>query len=292
MTKTKFRNLQRLLLIIVLCGTAGHASTAAAFSTEDKAQILYVGDSLAANTLNSVRFWLQATDHADVLSDGAIFPGTALCDFLEGQPTTPNGRAVETLRTLVQRARPDLIVLQFWGNRATPCMTAPASDDYYAKYARDAESAVSEIETAARDIGLPRPRILWVLQGPDSADRERPRRLNDTYAATAARHGDRTTDAGWTVSMAAYPYDNQAHDRYQWTQFLPCNDWERATNDSLHLCTQPEAYGGVTQLHRDDDPIHFCLGEAYLFFNCDAPSPAIDRYGMRIANDSSTWLGL
>jgi hypothetical protein len=289
---TRIGNLQVLLLIGLQCVAAGQASTAAAFSPEDKAQILYAGDSLAANTLNSVRFWLQATNNADVLSDGSIFPGMALCDFLEGEPTSPNGRAVQTLRTLVQSARPDLVVLQFWGNRFTPCMTAPSASDYYAKYERDAEAAVREIETAARDIGLSRPRILWVLQGPDSGARERPQRLNDTYAAAAARHGDRTSDAGWTVSMAAYPYDNQPHDRYQWTQFLPCNDWERSTNDSLHLCTQPESFGGVTQLHRDDDAVHFCLGEAYLFFNCSAPSPAIDRYGMRISEDASVWLAL
>lgn len=167
-----------------------------------------------------------------------------------------------------------------------------AGGDYYAKYARDAEAAVTEIESAARDAGLARPRILWALRGPDAGDRDRPRRLNETYAATAARHADRTSDAGWTVSMAAYPYDNQPHDRYQWTQFLPCNDWERATNDQLQLCTHPEAYGGVTQLHRDDDSVHFCLGETYLFFDCNAPSPAIDRYGMRVARDSSSWLGI
>jgi hypothetical protein len=66
--------------------------------------------------------------------------------------------------------------------------------------------------------------------------------------------------------MAAYPYDNQPHDRYKWTQFLPCNDWERNTQDQLHLCTHSEAYGGVTQLHRDGDSIHFCVGRTTTFF--------------------------
>ena len=275
-----------------LLGLWLRAGTAAADAAEDRAQVLYVGDSLAANTLNSVRFWIQSTGAADVVSDGAIFPGMALCDFLEGEPTSPDGRAVQTLRTLVQSALPDLVILQFWGNRGTPCMTAAGAGEYFAKYQRDAEAAVVEIETAARESGLSRPRILWVLQGPDAGDRSRPERLNDIYAAAAARHGDRVSDAGWTISMAAYPYVNQPRDRYQWTKFLPCTEWERSTHDTLQLCTQPEAFGGVAQLHRDDDAVHFCLGETFLFFDCDTPSPAIDRYGMRISADATAWLGL
>src|SRR3954463_1019244 len=109
--------------LITLSLIAARSATAQAFSPEDQARVLYAGDSLAANTLNSVRFWVQATGKAEVASDGAIFPGMALCDFLEGQPTSPDGRAVDTLRTLVQAQRPDLVILQFWGNRGTPCMT-------------------------------------------------------------------------------------------------------------------------------------------------------------------------
>jgi hypothetical protein len=70
---------------------------------------------------------------------------------------------------------------------------------------------------------------------------------------------------------------------------LPCSDFERTWG----YCTHPEAYGGVTQLHKSNDPVHFCIGNASDWgISCDATSPGIVRYGMRIAHDANTWLGI
>jgi hypothetical protein len=262
------------------------AARVSAFSSTDKARILYVGDSLAAETLNTVAWWTQITGKAQLSS--SIFPGMALCDFLDGKPA---GMAPEAkLRAQVRTVRPHLVILQFWGNAFTQCMagTGVGTEAYYNQYFWDSLNAILQIEAGAADAGIPRPGILWVLQGPDSGNRDRTRRLNDGYAFAAAFRGDRTSDAGWDVSMAAYPYPNAPHDRYQWTQFLPCTDFER----QVGYCTHPQAYGGVTQLHKTGDAVHFCLGNTFLFFNCDAISPGILRYGMRIAHDANVWLGL
>jgi hypothetical protein len=58
-----------------------------------------------------------------------------------------------------------------------------------------------------------------------------------------------------------------------------------------------DAYGGVTQLHKVDDGVHFCLGDESTwerFFTCggSTKSPGIVRYGMRVAADANRWLGL
>jgi hypothetical protein len=53
----------------------------------------------------------------------------------------------------------------------------------------------------------------------------------------------------------------------------------------------------VTQLHKDDDPTHFCLGSEVSwadFFTCgrNTLSPGIVRYGGRIASDVRGVLGI
>jgi hypothetical protein len=114
--------------------------------------------------------------------------------------------------------------------------------------------------------------------------------LNEIYAAIAQNAGDRTTDAGWGVSMAAYPFDDKPKDRYAWTQYLPCMNFELGTP----YCTNPTNAFNVplAELHTDSDPVHFCLGSTYLFFACSAPSPAILRYSAQIAGDTNAWLGI
>jgi hypothetical protein len=272
-----------------LCLTS---SGAQAFSAADPARILYAGDSIAAETLNTVRWWTQVTRQA--VTRDSVHPGMAICDFLDGKPA--GIPAQQKLAAQVRSIRPHLVVLQFWGNALlfSPCMggATPASEDYYTLYFWDALNAAQQINAAAREVGIPKPRILWVLQGPDRDDPNRTRRLNGFYAYAAAQWGDRTSDAGWEVSTAANPYPDASHDRYEWTLFSPCTPFERSNG----YCTHPQAFGGVTQLHKDpvhNDPIHFCLGNNTLDGkNCDAMSPGIIRYGMHIAQDANTWLGI
>jgi hypothetical protein len=256
------------------------------FSTTNKARILYVGDSLAAETRTIVGQLVQSTDQAQMFE--SMFPGLAICDFLEGKPA--GMPAASKLRAQVRGVKPHLVILQFWGNAFTDCIkhTTFGTEEYYDQYFFDALAAVDQIEAGAGDARIARPRILWVLQGPDAGSPARPKRLNEGYADVASSRGGRTTDAGHALSMAAYPYDNAEKDRYGWTQFLPCTDFERANG----LCTHPEAYGGVTQLHKDADQVHFCLGNTMNFFDCDRPSPGISRYAMQVAADARAWLRL
>lgn len=257
------------------------------FTAANRARILFVGDSLAAETLELVKQLTEGTQKAQL--SHSIFPGLAICDFLEGKPA--GMPAAEKLRAKVRAVRPHLVILQFWGNAFTDCIkdTAFASEPYYERYFWDALNAVNQIEAGAADARAPKPRVLWALQGPDAGSPARPRRLNEGYESVARSRGGRTSDAGRGLSMAAYPYaDGTAQDRYGWTQFLPCTDFERGNG----LCTRPEAYGGVTQLHKDGDQVHFCLGATDNFFGCDRPSPGLVRYGMQLAADAVGWLGL
>ena len=247
-----------------------------------KAKILFVGDSIAANSHDTVKSLTEGTHRATLHE--SIFPGTALCDFIDGKPEVDPPfltKLPEAIRTI----EPQLVVLQFWGNGATPCMRdLRGPDEYFERYFLDAVLATEQIESSARLAGIPRPKLLWVLQGPEPNSSERTRRLNEGYTRVAQLHGDRTTDAGWTVSEAARPNQTRPDSRYTWTQFLPCTDHEKANG----LCTHPE--DGLTQLHANEDPVHFCLGAEFLHF-CATPSPAAVRYGSRIAGDAIRWLG-
>ena len=275
------------IFMVILAVAIARAEDAHAFSTSRPARILYIGDSLAANTAAEVVRHTSGSTTVAVTSH-STFPGMAICDFLEHPAATMHRR--DRLRARVRSARPDLVIMQFWGNSFTECMLeAPFNTAaYYRRYFLDADAAVREIESTAHDIGINRPRILWVLQGPEPDVPARTPLLNQIYRWIAAAHGDRTSDAGWTLSMAANPSITDADARAKWTQYLPCNDDERGTP----FCTHPDLDGGVAQLHLDDDPIHFCLGNHKYFFHCDAPSPASRRYGMRIARDARAWLGL
>lgn len=249
-------------------------------------RIAYFGDSIAAETFSTVGSELQAVS---VEVSGSTFPGYAICDFLEGRAA---GMPIEKkFKSQVRAIQPDLVILQFWGGALTACImpNALGTDSYFDQYAVDTLAAVDQIRAASAEAALPNPKILWVLQGPDKAMPERTRRLNSMYESVAAAFGDRTSDAGYDVSMAADPYPNAAHDRYAWTQFLPCSDFERQNG----LCTDPAAFGGLTRLHKDGDPVHFCLGSAANWaFSCDTESPGISRYGRHIAADARAWLGL
>jgi len=266
------------------------ASTGAtAFSSQDPARIVYVGDSIAGETLDVVRFFTQLTGKAAVYD--SLYGGLALCDFLEGKPA---GMPIEKkLKRLVKDLKPHLMVIQISGNALTACMKdstgkALIGGPYLTQYYADMYAAANQVTAAAQEAGIARPKIMWVLQGPNRDNRDAPRLLNNGYinVANSPADWDWVSDAGADVSMAVYPYDNAVKDRYQWAQYLPCTSFER----SYGFCTNL-AFGGVAKLHKDNDSGHFGLDEDNNGVT-DSISPGIQRYGMRISSDIIKKLGL
>lgn len=276
-----------------LLGLAACAAEPASDEREQAAAVgpraIYVGDSISVET-NPVVQWIMAA--GGVTYGRSNLGGMAICDFFP-ETESPGGvgtfRQLQSpvppnLRDLVRFVQPQVVAMQFWGNswQFTPCMQdangqilAPGTPGYYAKYAQDAQRAMVIIRDAAASVGAPMPIVLWVLQGPDQGNPSRPQVLNNMYAALGATWPTaRTVDAGREVSLAAN-YWNPG-DRYGWSQWLPCTQLER---DTSH-CNP--AYGGVAQIHKDSDPLHFCLG-TIVNGNCDVWSPGIFRYGLAIA---------
>ncbi|MFP3990572.1 SGNH/GDSL hydrolase family protein [Streptomyces sp. E11-3] len=236
------------------------------------ARAVYLGDSLAMENQDVLADLLDESGSAKLRR--APHSGTTLCDYLEGSGDSlvPDEHKAATL---VRTERPKVVVLQFWGNSwgYTPCMknivhdTDPAT--YYDRYAADARALTGQIAKAARDAGIPRPKLVWVLQGPDVMAPERVRRVNDIYRAQAKAAGDLISDAGARVSRPG--------DRYTYVQKLPCNTYERA---NPAYCTG----GTTTELHRADDPLHFCLAPTTPKSQpCPVRSPGILRYCQAIA---------
>ncbi|MEV6589586.1 SGNH/GDSL hydrolase family protein [Streptomyces acidicola] len=238
--------------------------------------VLYLGDSLAVE--NQKVLGQQLRDDLDARYTGAPYPGTTLCDYLEGTDDRSLVPAQDKAAVLVRRLRPDVVVLQFWGNAwgYTPCMDGitydKAEGTYFSRYADDAERLTKQIADAG---GSRRPRIVWVLQGPDPITPDRVRRVNSLYRQQAEASGDLVADAGRAVSPAS--------GRYTWAQYLPCTAYER---EHSAYCTQPSQ--GRTALHRDDDYLHFCLAPTTSSPKpCPVPSPGI----MRIAREITRTVG-
>ncbi|MFI1484918.1 SGNH/GDSL hydrolase family protein [Streptomyces sp. NPDC020747] len=226
---------------------AGAGTGTAAPSQRARPTVLYLGDSLAMENQKVLGGLMR--DELRARYTSAPYSGTTLCDYLEGTAedslVPPKDKAAALVRTL----RPDFVVLQFWGNAwgYTPCMDGitydKARDRYLARYTADARRLTDQIAGAA---GGSRPKVVWVLQGPDPITPDRVRRVNTIYERQAAASGDLLADAGRAVSAASA--------RYTWTQYLPCTAYER---EHTPYCTQPGS--GRTALHRDDDYLHFCM---------------------------------
>ncbi|MGW7415393.1 SGNH/GDSL hydrolase family protein [Streptomyces sp. NPDC054863] len=235
-----------------------------------KSPVLYLGDSLAMESQVVLGDHIESGGRATVHS--APYSGTTLCDYLTGRATGSLVPPQDKAAALVAAHRPRAVVLQFWGNSwgFTPCMDniVQGSAEYYTRYAKDAEALTEQIALAARSAGIPRPRIVWVLQGPDAFSADRTRRVNDLYRARASASGDTVADAGDAVSAPG--------ERYVWRQRVPCNAEER---------TSPGQCGnGLATLHRDDDPLHFCLAPTTPKARpCPVVSPGIVRYSRAIA---------
>jgi len=276
----------RLLTALVLTFAACDSESAA----PTQASVAYVGDSIAFETSSVIAEALA--DH-DLRYTTSAKGGMAICDYLPeteavggpGTFRTFEAPVPPNLHDLLVSAQPDVVVMQFWGNswQFTPCMKgpddvalAPGSEAYYTRYAADAERAMVVIRDAAASVKRPMPIVLWVLQGPDKGMPERTARLDAIYAALSDRWDSAgTIDAGREVSQAANYYE--PGDRYGYSQWLPCTALERETDH----CNP--AYGGTAQIHKDDDPIHFCLGAVDASGVCDTWSPGIHRYALAIS---------
>lgn len=266
-------------------------NAAATPSPGELPRVLYLGDSVAVENQDALGDRIRASGAATYT--GAPYSGTALCDYLEGRPGKSLVPAKDKAAALVRSLRPDVVVLQFWGNSwgYTPCTgnVRAGTPEYYSGTAADMRAVTKQIARAARDAGAGRPKIVWVLQGPDAISPERVRGLNGVYRDGAAASGDLVADAGREVSMAAYPYDDRPHDRYTWVKHLPCNEHELAHPE---LCTDPGSFGGVTRMHRDDDLLHFCLAPTtHSQRPCPVRSPGIVRYTGVIAETVLDHLG-
>ncbi|MEV7996576.1 SGNH/GDSL hydrolase family protein [Streptomyces sp. NPDC086077] len=238
--------------------------------------VLYIGDSLATENHEVLGRELRRDVRAQYTS--APYSGTTLCDYLEGTGERSLVPDADKAAALVRSVRPDFVVLQFWGNAwgYTPCMDGitygAARGRYLERYADDARRLAEQIDAAGRDR---RPRIVWVLQGPDPITPDRVRRVNAVYEERAAATGDLVADAGRAVSAPGA--------RYSWTQYLPCTAYERAHPD---YCTGPGA--DRTALHRDDDYLHFCLAPTT---STPKPCPVRSPGVLRIAREITRVVG-
>ncbi len=237
-------------------------------------KVLYVGDSIAVETADTVGWWTKNYSNSDLTR--AMFGGLALCDFTTGK-SNPNSND-SSLQIRVKEDRPDVVVFQFVGNRFTGCMqNLPDDEAYFRKYYDDAMEATRQIERAASEVGINRPKIMWVLQGAwDNGPRTT--RLNRQYREVALLNGDYVTDAGAEVSMSAFHTGDYTADRERYTQVVPCSSFERDTG----FCTDLD--NNLARVHKTDDGVHYCLGQMN-GSACDVQSPGILRYGMRIAGD-------
>lgn len=236
-------------------------------------KVLYVGDSIAVETADTVGWWSH--NYSNSTMTRAMFGGLAICDFTQGK-SSPDATD-SSLTQHVKEDKPDIVVLSFVGNRFTSCMqNLPDNEAYYNKYKSDAYEVARQVTEAAKAVGIKRPKIMWVLQGP--WDNGHTTRMNKQYREVAAASGDLVSDAGAEVSMAAYGTGNFAEQREIYTTVVPCSQFER----DVGYCTDPVA--GLARVHKDSDGVHYCLGTV-TNGSCDTNSPGILRYGMRIAGD-------
>ncbi|GAA3770352.1 hypothetical protein GCM10022403_002140 [Streptomyces coacervatus] len=210
-------------------------------------RVLYLGDSLAMEAQNVLGQELRRDLKAKYTS--APYSGTTLCDYLEGTGAKSLVPDADKAAALVRAQHPDYVVMQFWGNAwgYTWCMdgiTYNASQQkYFTRYKADLSRLTEQIAAAG---GSKRPKIVWVLQGPDPITPDRVRRVNEMYEKQAAASGDMVADGGATVSPTRA--------RYTWAQYLPCTSYEHEHPD---YCTQSNR--DRTALHLDKDYLHFCL---------------------------------
>jgi hypothetical protein len=251
-----------------------------------------VGDVLAAEVEIWVRFISGVAPKLEFVPQNLVEGETALCDFLEGQPgLVPTEQRLGKLVAAATKRPLHAIALQFWGWAKSPCMAGlePGSEPYHARLLADVSAAVEEIERAAREAQVARPRLFWLLQGPDRDQPERASRLNDLYRLIARYHGDRASDTGYPLSRAA-DSRGDPENRDAWSDFLPCSQVERQSIPEL--CTQPNVLGGLAQIHPTTNSVRLCIRPELTLHECAGSSPGTFRVAEVMVGDIKRFFGL
>lgn len=232
-------------VLVLVASLAGFFALFGYFdSRPNSPRIALYGDSLAMESAQDFQFLANAAAAPVFLR---AYGGTALCDIL------PHVRSDAT------SWRPNVAVLEFSGNASTPCMKGfePGTPSYYAKYRRDALSAVDVFEKdGIKVLLMGAPVTASVSQG------ETVTRLNRMYADIAKANPDvEYFDAGKAVL---------ANGRFTWT--LPC------------LTFEPCAGSAGTNIVRSPDGVHFCpSGNTTIighYAECDVYSSGALRFAM------------
>ncbi|WP_407564583.1 hypothetical protein [Streptomyces sp. 184] len=259
-------------------GASGPGPSAGAPPPSGPQDVLYLGDSLAMEAQDILGDRLERSARVGSYSSEPV-AGVTVCDYLQGRPGRSLVAPEDKAAALVKEREPGVVVLQFWGNTwgYTPCMEGVewGTSAYYQRYAADLRDLTAQIADAAREADVPRPRIVWVQQPPDALHPERIDQVNALYEEQAAASGDLLADGGRELR------DGDG----KWTQYLPCNDYEQAT---AGYCTGP---GDTARLHRDDDPLHFCLAPTPEGGRpCPAKSPGLERYTRAVVDEVDAYL--
>lgn len=285
----------RLFVCWCLLSCAGVAQ-AQPFDARHKAKVLAFGDSILFEAQSYTKWLLTAADKAE--AQFYATSGSALCAWFPGAEDPQNVIPVD-IETQVREYKPDVVILQFWGNpnafAISPCMgdLKRGDEDYYARYASDANAAMVHVFNGAWAAGITMPKVYWVMQPPDPYTPDVPRRLNEIYRALAADDtwapSVRFPDAGRDVSRAFV-----GGDRYGHTRWLPClSGWESVAAGTCRATAMGEF--NVVRDGTDAVPgIHFCPSEGILSCqgDCSVYSSGALRYSIGIADPILTELDL
>jgi hypothetical protein len=211
-------------------GSAGGATVRAGFEATPTPSVLVYGDSL---TWESQRYLpgiaaaigVQATQHS--------FVGTAICDWLPD------------MFVRVPHERPTVLVVAFYGNSWTPCMSDTKGDFLEdgakaAKYEHDATAAVAiAMATGSKVVFVGAPRSQDQMGDPNW------QRVRNVYRDEAARHPGKVffVDGGENIAP---------HDTFVST--MPCLPRERDLVDTNG--SRPCEHGRI--IVRAPDGLHYC----------------------------------
>jgi hypothetical protein len=215
---------------LVRAGSSAGATVSGGLEVMPTPRVLVYGDSLTWESQRflpglAAAFGVQATQHS--------FAGTAICDW------TPD------MWSRIPHERPDVVVLAFFGNSWTPCMSDGKGDFLQGaakthKYEHDARAAVAiALATGSKVVLVGAPRAQSQMQDPDWEW------VRDVYREQAAEHPGRVffVDAGPNIAP-----DNT------YVPTMPCLPRERDLVDTNG--SRPCQNGRI--IVRAPDGLHFC----------------------------------
>jgi hypothetical protein len=217
-----------LALALVLGAPAVDPAAHSQTSSAGRAPVVILyGDSLAWEA--EEHFLAAITEGTGATAVGRTFGGTAICDFLD------------LMKDDSVSLRPAAVVLEFSGNRFTPCMHHPdgtgmGDGDAFMKYLTDAREAVSIFTSVGTHVYLAGAPVSRPVPG----SFRRGRALNVMYSWVARVSPPGTVsyiDAGAAVENGGEYVDE-----------LPC------------LPEEPCSEGG-TAVVRSSDGVHLCPGD-------------------------------